>query len=304
MSIQSYSRLKEVLLLATMLAGAVSISLPFTAAAVESTPNEAQAQFEKKFFEMMIPHHKGAMVLGELCLSKAVHNELKGMCGEMIEKQSMEIQELHMWSDDWYNNHIEPTVPENTKKDIENLSRLEGDQFDKEFMETIIRHHEEAIMTAEECKQKAYHNELIDMCSMMKKDQLKEIKMLQEWLQEWYYSRSDDKDYSKGYWMRDEGRKDDKQQYDDKKYNDGWKDNKTWNKDDQVKEWHKGNQDWKDEGKKKNYSSDDNNWNRSSNKDYNKGWDKESDDKKWQGHSWGNYDDKKHYSYQQSDSWD
>lgn len=169
-----------------LLAIALAATLPFFAAADAPAPNTNQAQFEVDFFEMMIPHHTSGIALGELCLQRAVHSELRETCGKVVEDQKMERDMLRSWADDWYGEDIQPYIPSKDQADLNRLSQIQGEEFDKEFMQTLKMHHEEATAMASECTAKAYHDELKDVCDEMQQKQMEEIAMLDEWLCDWY----------------------------------------------------------------------------------------------------------------------
>lgn len=60
------------------------------------------AEFEIRFMEMMIRHHRAAIKEAETCLDRAYHPELRGLCQNIIETQSAEIQQLQTWLCQWY----------------------------------------------------------------------------------------------------------------------------------------------------------------------------------------------------------
>jgi uncharacterized protein (DUF305 family) len=50
---------------------------------------------DKKFAEMMIPHHEGAIAMAEAAQTRAEHEELKTLAAAIIEAQAREIGVLH-----------------------------------------------------------------------------------------------------------------------------------------------------------------------------------------------------------------
>jgi uncharacterized protein (DUF305 family) len=60
------------------------------------------AEFEIRFMEMMIRHHRAAIKEAETCLDRAYHPELKQLCQNIIRTQSAEIQQLETWLCQWY----------------------------------------------------------------------------------------------------------------------------------------------------------------------------------------------------------
>ncbi|QDT52766.1 hypothetical protein Pan44_07780 [Caulifigura coniformis] len=59
-------------------------------------------EFEKRFIDLMIPHHEGAVVMAQQALKEANRPELKKMAEEIIAAQEKEIEQLKKWRRDWY----------------------------------------------------------------------------------------------------------------------------------------------------------------------------------------------------------
>jgi len=60
------------------------------------------AEFEIEFRESMIKHHRKAIREGEQCLDRAYHDELEGLCQNIITTQSAEIAQMQQWLCEWY----------------------------------------------------------------------------------------------------------------------------------------------------------------------------------------------------------
>ncbi|MGV3484698.1 MAG: DUF305 domain-containing protein [Planctomycetaceae bacterium] len=65
---------------------------------------EADAEYEKRFIDMMIPHHEGAVLMAKDALKKASKPELKKMAEKMIQEQEKEIAMLKAYRAQWYGN--------------------------------------------------------------------------------------------------------------------------------------------------------------------------------------------------------
>ena len=72
------------------------------------------------------------------------------------------------------------------QKEMEKLAALSGAEFEIEFMETMIKHHRKAVVRARQCQERAYHEELLEMCEEIEVVQLAEIEQMSDWLCEWY----------------------------------------------------------------------------------------------------------------------
>ena len=65
----------------------------------------ADAEYEKRFIDMMIPHHQGAVLMAKDALQKATKPELKEMAKKMIQEQEKEIAMLKEYRSQWYGGH-------------------------------------------------------------------------------------------------------------------------------------------------------------------------------------------------------
>ncbi|MBL9091798.1 MAG: DUF305 domain-containing protein [Planctomycetaceae bacterium] len=63
---------------------------------------EKDSNFDRRFIDMMIPHHEGAIIAAKQVLVSSDRPELKQMAQEMIEAQEAEVLQLKQWRDTWY----------------------------------------------------------------------------------------------------------------------------------------------------------------------------------------------------------
>lgn len=54
-------------------------------------------EFDEYFFQMMIPHHQGAVLMAKDALQKAEHPEIKKIAGNIISSQEAEIEQMQNW---------------------------------------------------------------------------------------------------------------------------------------------------------------------------------------------------------------
>ena len=62
----------------------------------------ADAQFDLRFINAMIPHHQGAVTMAEDALSKSQRPEIKQLAQEIVKAQEVEIQQMQQWRQAWY----------------------------------------------------------------------------------------------------------------------------------------------------------------------------------------------------------
>ncbi|MEH1894728.1 MAG: DUF305 domain-containing protein [Nostoc sp.] len=63
----------------------------------------ADAEFDLRFINAMIPHHEGAVKMGQDALSKSKRPEIKKLAQEIVKAQEVEIKEMQQWRKAWYN---------------------------------------------------------------------------------------------------------------------------------------------------------------------------------------------------------
>ncbi|MGV3615149.1 MAG: DUF305 domain-containing protein [Fimbriimonas sp.] len=66
----------------------------------ELSPLSGEA-FDRKFIELMIEHHEGAVEMAELAREKAAHAEIRDMSDDIIEAQTREIEQMKKWKEAW-----------------------------------------------------------------------------------------------------------------------------------------------------------------------------------------------------------
>ena len=160
--------------------------LPMPVAADAPAPHPGTARFEVRFMEDMIDHHAMAVEMGQLCVTKAIHEDLRTLCTEIITAQQQEIATMQSWLQAWYNRTHEPEMTPGDMNKQERLASLSGAEFEIEFMKRTIRHHWKAVVRATQCLDQAFHEELESLCENIIETQLAEIIQMRLWLCDWY----------------------------------------------------------------------------------------------------------------------
>lgn len=63
-------------------------------------------EFDKAFMAEMTVHHKGAIVMAELALKNAKHQEIKDLASAIISAQKEEISDMKAWQKEWYGTNM------------------------------------------------------------------------------------------------------------------------------------------------------------------------------------------------------
>jgi len=107
-------------------------------------PRHRTSHFEVKFMTDMIDHHTMAIMMAELCKDRAIHDELLELGDQIIAAQSAEVQEMQSWLHDWYGIHYRPRTSGRMRKELRELAKLDGEEFEMEFLMMMVEHHSEA----------------------------------------------------------------------------------------------------------------------------------------------------------------
>ena len=152
---------------------------------------------DQHFIEQMIPHHDGAIAMANLALEKAIRPEIKTLAQAILKAQTAENQEMRAWYQDWFRKSV-PTgtnlgmggmmsqggMHMGSTQDIDALKN--ATDFDKEFIEQMIPHHQMAIMMARMLEAGTNRPEMQQLAKNIIKSQSEEIQQMQGWYTNWY----------------------------------------------------------------------------------------------------------------------
>ena len=152
---------------------------------------------DQHFIEQMIPHHDGAIAMANLALEKAIRPEIKTLAQAILKAQTAENQEMRAWYQDWFGKSV-PTgmnpgmggmmsqggMHMGSTQDIDALKN--ATDFDKEFIEQMIPHHQMAIMMARMLEAGTNRPEMQQLAKNIIKSQSEEIQQMQGWYTNWY----------------------------------------------------------------------------------------------------------------------
>ncbi|PSF31270.1 DUF305 domain-containing protein [Aphanothece hegewaldii CCALA 016] len=62
----------------------------------------ADAKFDHRFINAMIPHHEGALVMAQEALNDSKRPEIQKLSQEIISSQQKEIEQMKQWRQSWY----------------------------------------------------------------------------------------------------------------------------------------------------------------------------------------------------------
>lgn len=151
-----------------------------------SSPAPRATGLETNYMKFTIDHHAMGIMMAEMCVDEAVHEELRDLCAKNMEQQSNELALLQGWLQEWYGITYEPRITDGHHRMMEHMAELSGAAFEIEFMETFSRHHHQIIQRSQPVVQQAEHEPLRGLAADIIAAQSADIQAMLTWLCEWY----------------------------------------------------------------------------------------------------------------------
>jgi uncharacterized protein (DUF305 family) len=160
----------------------------------------ADENYELRFIDAMIPHHQGAVEMAQAALDKSQRVEIRELSTEIIKAQQQEITQLQQWRQAWYPQASDApvsydpqtgeTVPMSQQQMHSmmmhgNLGAADA-EFDLQFINAMIPHHEGAVTMAQDALNKSQRPEIRNLAQEIINSQQIEIEQMQQWRQAWY----------------------------------------------------------------------------------------------------------------------
>jgi uncharacterized protein (DUF305 family) len=123
------------------------IALLMTGCASQS--NSGYSSQDIMFAEMMIPHHQQAIEMSDLALKNSTNSEVLALAQKIKDAQAPEIEQMKSWgaSSMAHMGHMMDGML--SDEEMSALAAASGSEFDRLFLEGMIKHHEGAIDMAE-----------------------------------------------------------------------------------------------------------------------------------------------------------
>ena len=163
----------------------------------------ADANYDLRFIDSMLPHHQGALVMAQSAIQKSKRPELVKFAKNIITEQKKEIAQMQQWRKQWYPtasatpimwhaemNHEMPMTTAHKESMMMNMSLGEADAgFDKRFLDAMIPHHQGAVTMAKDSLKKSKRPELQKLAQNIMASQQAEISQMTRWQQQWYANK-------------------------------------------------------------------------------------------------------------------
>ena len=160
----------------------------------------ADANYDLRFIDGMMMHHKGAVAMAEEALEKSQRPEIKQLANNIIEAQNKEIAQMKQWRTAWYPQASkQPVAYGGANKSVMPMSAKQhesmmmsedlgaaDDKFDLRFLNAMIPHHEGAIVMAKDAISKSNRPEIKQLNQDILTSQQAEITQMKQWRKAWY----------------------------------------------------------------------------------------------------------------------
>jgi uncharacterized protein (DUF305 family) len=140
------------------------------------------------FIERMIPHHDDAIAMADLALERSERPEIRELAEDIRRTQTAENAQMRAWYREWYSGDV-PEVGGgmgmmDQMTDLGALDR--ASDFDREFLEQMIPHHQMAVMMATMAGSAGGRPELRGLTDSIVRGQSREIELMESWYRDWY----------------------------------------------------------------------------------------------------------------------
>jgi uncharacterized protein (DUF305 family) len=160
----------------------------------------ANANYDLRFIDSMVPHHQGALVMAQEVIQKSQRPELVKFAKNIIAEQKKEIEQMQKWRKQWYPKasatpmmwhaamaHEMAMTTEHKQSMMMSMSLGKADaEFDRRFLDAMIPHHQGAVTMAQDSLTKSKHSELKKLSQNIIASQQSEIDRMTQWRQKWY----------------------------------------------------------------------------------------------------------------------
>ena len=128
-------------------------ALLLTGCAASTQSNSEYSSDDIAFAEMMIPHHEQAIEMSEIAFLNTTNPDVLKLAQEIKDAQSPEIKLMMSWTGVKTSTHAGHMMDGMlSQSELSDLRKEKDKEFDRLFLEGMIKHHEGAIEMAQDVK--------------------------------------------------------------------------------------------------------------------------------------------------------
>jgi uncharacterized protein (DUF305 family) len=148
---------------------------------------DAKAPYDVQFLDTMAEHHRGGIKMMQLAVDKAQSADVKQMAQKGIDDQTKEINDLKSMRNSDAPEAINMNLPgmmpkEKMEKEMAKLEAATGSDFDKHFLQSMIKHHSGAVKMSDDAMAKAKNADVKAKAKEMHDKQKTEISDMENML--------------------------------------------------------------------------------------------------------------------------
>lgn len=150
----------------------------------------AENYSDRRFIDLMVPHHQGAVHMARVALENAEHQKIRRLARNIIRSQRAEIEELRDIKRQRYGTSHVPMQMDHEHTQMMGMmdpQELAGEEpFDRAFIDAMIPHHRSAIEMARVAREQTENPRIRRLAEDIIREQQREIEQMQRWREEWY----------------------------------------------------------------------------------------------------------------------
>lgn len=154
---------------------------------MQSSKNAEKAPYDIQFLDTMAEHHRHGIMMAKMAINKAQDQKIKDMAEKTISDQEKEIaglQKMHEDINASASQAVNMKLPGMKPMNMKKLESSSGMEFDREFLQMMIKHHKGGIEMSKDALKKANNQKVKDKAQEIIDKQNKEITEMQQMLSE------------------------------------------------------------------------------------------------------------------------
>ena len=140
----------------------------------------ATASADQQFLRMMSDHHKGLIAIVHETIDRKEPLAVRSEAETLDTRQDAELDQMVTMLEQQYHDAYAPKMTPDNKAMLDILKEKTGTSYDRVFRQDIIKHHREGIAMIDQYASKLIDPKLKSMAEKMRKDQQRDIAMLQK----------------------------------------------------------------------------------------------------------------------------
>ncbi len=133
-----------------------------------------------RYLDGVIAHHRAAIYMAKQALENSHRTEVRKLSEAIIKADEESIKELYSWKQSWFKD----------TRQIVSFSKTnlgpDDDKFDLRYLNALIAHHDEAILTAKEVMTKSSRLEVLNLSDGIISGLSANKNQLIDWRKSWY----------------------------------------------------------------------------------------------------------------------